>query len=409
MTGKRFGLLAASGGVMALVLVACGADPTATPTSAPAAPPPAQATPTPDAVALFQVEWDALIEAAQEEGELTIAFGGGAGRNYRPITDFFSEKFGIDVVIATGGGAAHVDRVLAEQINGRYLVDAMYSGPTPFTARMIPANALIPIADLFIHPEVTDLSLWYKGKHWYSDPPQQFVFAFAASAGPENMGMQYNTDLVSQEDIDAMNSVFDFLDPKWKGKIVSHSPVRGGSSGTYFKAYVHPDIGPEWIDRFLSPELDVLFTEDTRFITDAIAKGKYSMAVAAGGLQDLEALATLGVPVKKLVKEFKEGGSLSSTSSTHNVVVPINQPHPNATKLWINWFLSQEGQTLTHTIVEVLGEPTFRVDVTDWGKTNPLDRRVEGKSYYSFGTNPELVAKRQEAGDYVTAVWDARP
>ncbi len=405
MTGKQLGLLTVLAGAVALLLAACGAD--ATPTSAPTATPPPEATPTPDAAARFQAEWDALIEAAREEGKLTIAFGGGAGRNYRPITDLFSEKFGIETTLATGGGAAHVDRVMAEQNSGRYLVDVMYSGPTPFITRMLPANALIPIADLFIHPEVTDKSLWYRGKHWYSDPPQQFVFAFAASAGPENMGMQYNTDLVTQEDIDAMNSVFDFLDPKWKGKIVSHSPVRGGSSGTYFKAYVHPDIGTDWIDRFLSPELDVLFTEDTRFITDAIANGKYYMAVAAGGLQDLESLATLGAPVKKLVKEFKEGGSLSSTSSTHNVVVPINQPHPNATKLWINWFLSQEGQTLTHTIVEVLGEPTFRVDVTDWGKTNPDDRRVEGKSYYSFGTNPELVAKRTEAIDYVTAVWEA--
>ena len=395
---------------MALLLAACGADPTATPTSAPTATPrPEQpaATPTPDAAALFEAEWEALIKAAQEEGQLSLVFGGNAGRNYRPVANFFGEKFGIQMIIATGSGSAGVNRVLAEQTTGRYLVDAMYGGPTSVATRLIPANAVIPIADLFIHPEVTDKSLWYAGKHYYSDPQQQFHFAFAAAAGPENMGMHYNTDLVSQEDIDAMSSVFDFLDPKWKGKIVAHPPVGGGSSGTYYKAFVHPDIGTEWIDGFLSPELDVTFSPDERFIVDGVANGKFHMAVAAGGLQDLEALETLGAPVKELVKEFKEGGDLAATSSTHNVAVPINQPHPNAAKLWINWWLSKEGQTQMHMLAEVLAEPTLRADVTEWGKTNPASRRVEGKSYFFFGTDPEYVVLRQEANDYATAVYEA--
>ena len=116
---------------MALLLAACGADPTATPTSAPTATPrPEQpaATPTPDAAALFEAEWEALIKAAQEEGQLSLVFGGNAGRNYRPVANFFGEKFGIQMIIATGSGSAGVNRVLAEQTTGRYLVDACMGG-----------------------------------------------------------------------------------------------------------------------------------------------------------------------------------------------------------------------------------------------------------------------------------------
>ena len=406
MTGKRFGLLGVTLGAMALALAACGADPTPTPSATPVAP--AALTPTPDAAALFQAEWEALIAGAQAEGEVSLVFGGAAGRNYRPIAEFFGEKFGIEVIIATGSGSAGVERVLAEQQAGRYLVDAMYGGATPVATRMIPANALTPIAELFMHPEVTDQSLWYGGTHWYTDPEQQFQFSFAADARPMNLSMVYNTDLVSQDDIDDLNSVFDYLDPKWKGKIVAHSPLSGGGRGTYYTVYVHPDIGPSWIDGFVSPELDVTFNDERRFVVDGIAKGKFHMGVAIGGSgNDLDSLSTLGAPVKRIVKEFKEGGILSASSSTHNMTVPINQAHPNAAKLWVNWFLSKEGQTMMQTMAEVVSEPTLRLDVTDWGKTAEADRRVEGKPYYFPGTDPELVGKRQEALDYATAAYEA--
>ena len=406
MTGKRLGLLSVIAAVTALVLVGCGADPT--PTSAPTATPPPQAEPTLDAAAQFEAEWAELIAAAQEEGEVSLTLGGSAGRNFRPIAELWGEKFGITPIIATGSGSAHVNRVLAEQNAGEYLVDVMNGGATSVNDRLITANALDPIKDLLFHPEVTDQSLWFGGKHWYEDPEQKFIFTFAARAGPTNLSMRYNTDLVTPEDIDNFNSVFDYLDPKWKGKIVAHIPGGGGGGGTYYLTYVPPDIGPEWIDAFVSPELDVTFTNDARFIIDGIAKGKFSIGIAVGGAgRDLDALGELGAPVKAISKDFKEGGSMTASASIHLMTVPTKRPHPNATKLWVNWWLSKEGQTLMHTMSEVLPEPTLRLDVTDWGKTAETDRKVEGQSYYFFTSDPELVKGRQEALDYAASAYEA--
>ena len=407
MRGKKLGPLALVAAAMALVLAACGADPTATPTSAPTATPLPQA-PTPDAAALFQAEWDALIAAAHEEGELSITFGGAAGRNFRPIGLHFGEKFGIEMQIATGSGSAHVNRVLAERTSGRYLVDVMYGGATSVSTRLIPADALDPIADLFIHPEVIDQSLWFEGRHWYADANQKFIFTFAASAGPTNLGMRYNTDLVSQEDIDGLNSVFDYLDPKWKGKIVAHVPTGGGGGGTYHRVYVHPDIGTDWVDAFVSPDLDVAFNNDARFIVDGIANGKFHFGIALGGAgRDVDSLASLGAPVAALVKDFKEGGQMSASASVNLMIAPTTRPHPNAAKLWINWWLSQEGQALMHTMATELPDPTLRLDVPDWGKTAEKDRRVEGKSYFFFGSDPVYTLQRQEALDYATEAYNA--
>ena len=409
MTSKQSGLLAGIAAALALVLAGCGADPTATPTSAPTAAPPPQATPTPDAAALFEAEWEALIKAAQDEGKLTMTFGRPAGTNFRPITQLFGEKFGIEVTVSTGGGGEHVERIMAEQSAGRYLVDVHYGGNTSTITRLAPSGGLGPVADYFIDPEVLDQSLWAGGKHSYSDPPQQFVFAFAATANPNPIPAWYNTDLMTQEDLDGINSVFDYLDPKWKGKTVAHVPIAGsGGTGIYYLAYAHPDIGKEWVDRFLAPELEVVFSNDQRFIVDGIAKGKFLMCVACGTSgRDLDALKSLGAHVDEINKEFKEGGTMSSSSAVDILATPINPPHPNAAKLWLNWFLTKEGQTLVHTNSDGLPDPTLRVDVTDWGKVPENVRRVPGKEYYAFATDPELIALRVEGLDYAAAVYRA--
>ncbi len=406
MTRRQIGTLALTAGAVALLLVACGSSaPTATPTAAALATPTALPTATPT-LDPFQAEWDALIAAAQDEGDLTLVFGGSAGRSYRPIAELFGEKFGITVVVSTGSGSAQVNRVLAEREVGRYLVDAIYAGATSTTTRLIPANAVDPMADLFIHPEVTDKSLWYQGKHWYGDPQQRYLFAFSAQAGAFDMSMRYNTDLVTAEDIDGINSVWDYLEPKWKGKIVSMVPIGSGSGGTYYETYVHPDVGKEWIDAFLSPELGVTWSEDVRFITDGVVFGKFHFAINIGGAgSNLEALGQLGAPVGTIDKELKEPGGLSGSGSQYNFVVPTQRPHPNAAKLWVNWWLSKEGQTLMQTISEGDVAQTLRVDVTDIGRVPEATRRVEGRDYQFFSTDPVLLAKKQEAFDYVASVW----
>ena len=407
MTPRQLGPLTGIAIAVGSLLAACGADPTPTPTSTPAAAPPpeAAATPTPDAAARFQAEWDALIGAAQEEGELVIVFNPGAGRHFRGMVAIFEEKFGLKAVVSTGSGSSQANRVLAEREAGQYLVDVMYTGATTATTRMAPANALEQIADLFVHPDVTDLSLWLGGRHWYADAGQRFVFTYAAKAGPMNQSMRYNTELVTPEDIEGFNSVFDYLDPKWKGKIVSLLPGEGGG-GLWHTAYVHPDVGVEWIDAFVSPELDVTFVKDLRFITDGVAQGKFAMGIGIGAAAgSLDALGDLGLPTAKLVKEFKEGGVLRGNQS--NFMVPTDQPHPAAAKLWVNWFLSREGQTLTHTVEgEGTPEPSLREDLTEFDRTREFERRVPGQSYYFVSADPVFVAQRGEAMAYARQAYE---
>ena len=394
---------------MTLVLAACGADATATPTSPPATPPPqAEPTPTLDEAAQAEADWDALIGAAQAEGKLSLSFNTSSGRSLRPVAAFFQEKYGIETVVSVGSGGASANRILAEQTNGQFLVDVMYAGQTSSNSRMVPSGSLAPVADSFIHPEVTDQSLWFAGKHWYGDPEQSLVFNYAASAETYDASMRYNTELVSQEDVDGFNSVYDYLTPKWVGKIVAYTPTGSGGGGNYYQAYVHPDVGKDFVTKLLSPEMAVTFTNDLPFIVNGVANGKFAMCIACGSAgTDIDSLSSLGAPVARLAKKLSQGGVLSGT--TNQVMVFSKQPNPNAGKLWINWFLSKEGATKMHTIVAQQMDPTLRVDVTEWGTTEPSERREEGKSYYFLTSDPEYLAFYDEAVAYAGGLYEALP
>ena len=68
-----------------------------------------------------------------------------------------------------------------------------------------------------------------------------------------------------------------------------------------------------------------------------------------------------GLPVRPL-SAIKEGYYAASGSG--NLAILRNVSHPNATKVFVNWLLSKEGQT---AFTKAMGQPTRRFDVdTQW-------------------------------------------
>ena len=80
--------------------------------------------------------------------------------------------------------------------------------------------------------------------------------------------------------------------------------------------------------------------------------------------------------------EIKEGGTVGGGGSS--VVVLINRaPHPNAAKVFINWYLSRQGQTVWQRVMnkkEVETSDSMRIDIAK-EDVLPEARRLEGKQY----------------------------
>jgi iron(III) transport system substrate-binding protein len=343
--------------------------------------------------------WDETVTAARAEGELVVVLGGAASRNYRPIFRLFQDKFGVRTTVSTGGGSKQADRILAERAAGKYEVDVMMVGGTTANDRLVPNGVVDPIAPVLFHPDVVKKSLWYKEKHHYSDAEEKYVFAFSGTADITPVLMRFNTKKLPIEEAKKIDSAWTFLDKRFAGEIVALPPTIAGAGGTYFTVPVHPDLGEKYLRRFFSPELNVAFIQDYRQIADGVAKGKYTMAIFVGSAgRDIDSLGKKGLPVanfsRVLEKPMKERPILGASGASNNLTVFNRRPHPSAAKLFVNWFLSKEGQTVMHTKSEGIPDQTLRVDVTENGKLVGDEMRKPGIEYLMLEHDPEILKKR---------------
>lgn len=344
--------------------------------------------------------WDEVLATARKEGELVAVLDGSASRNYRPVFKHFEDKFGIRTVVSTGGGSKQADRLLAEHRAGKSEVDIIMAGGTTAVIRLVPNGVLDPIAPVLFLPEVVDASKWFKGKLLYSDPEEKYVLAFSGTADASPIVMRFNTNKLPIEEAKKIDSVWTFLDKRFAGQIVALPPTIAGSGGTYFVAMVHPDIGEKYLRRFYDPELKVAFTEDFRQVADGVAKGKYTMAIFVGSAgRDIDNLGKKGLPVANFSeilkgRQLKERPVVGGSGASNNIMVASKRPHPNAAKLFLNWFLSREGQTAMQTMSDRTPDQTFRADVTERGKVRKSDMREPGVEYLTLEHDPQIQKKR---------------
>ena len=408
---RKQGLLLGVASLALLLLPACGAsDPTPTPAEPISTPTPAEPTATPTPVPpTFEEQWEALKAAAREEGKLVLVTGGNPSRNLiPPIREAFGEQFGLDVTIAGAGGSAHMARISAERQAGRYEVDVIIHGRTTLGERIGPAGFLTPIQEQLFHPDALDLTKWWGGRLWWREPDgvePKYSVATAAKGDPNPVNPEYNTDLVTEDDIAAINSAWDFLDDKWKGKIIAMSPLDSGSLNALTRVYSHPAMGREWITRFFDKEFDVTFVGDARQIVDSVALGGHAWTFFNGSAgRSLAALEAEGLPVGVWSKDLVEGGVLATASSWNWIGMMDRAPHPNAAKLFLNWWLTQEGQTAYNTLTTTAPPPSLRIDVPP-GVTLPSERRVPGAVYEMAALDTSLPDLVEEATEFTQRIF----
>jgi iron(III) transport system substrate-binding protein len=351
----------------------------------------------------FEQEWATLIAAAKREGRVVIAAGGEPSRNYRPLLHVFQNKFGIEAVISSGNARDTVNRVLAERRAGTFTIDVGLIAHNTAQRRLVPAGALAPIEPLFIHPEVTDKSLWIGNRHYYADTDQKYVFLYTAR--PENSWEYwYNTKSFSEKEIASVKSLGDLLRPKWKGKMASLAIEDPSGLASLIHLYVARDAGPDWVKRYIF-ETDVTFVGDRRVLQDWLTQGKFPLQFPASSVDELLKLAKAGLPIKAGGIAKKSPGLILGGSSCC-IEAFEKPPHPNAAKLFLNWFLSKEGQTEVNRIKGFL-QASLREDI-GFGSVDPEAQRRRGIGYSFDEAEPWRAEKSNEAVKQIQAWWNTR-
>ena len=321
-------------------------------------------------------KWETTLKAAKQEGKVTV-FAWRRETHVNALAEFRKFYPDIKLVLIPGSGSRLGPRLVAERRARKFLTDLYIGGTTTPTRVLLPSGALDPIRPALILPEVVDESLWFNKRFYFADEKGEYVLL---NDGTVSTGfIAYNTKLVKPADL---KSYKDLLDPKWKGKMVAYDPRRrGGSGGPMRFLYYSPDLGPDFVYKLFS-KMGITLGTDSRLLMDWLATGKYQLLLFPGGT-DFNKAKQQGLPVDKITHLTGEGVAMHAGAGAVSLV--NRAPHPNAAKVFINWFLSREGQMAYQ---KVTGRNSLRTDIPKDGLPDPGIVPKEGKKYI-FSALPE--------------------
>jgi ABC-type Fe3+ transport system substrate-binding protein len=280
-------------------------------------------------------EWDAVVKKAEEEGQVSIYATDSIG-NAQMIWAAFQKRYPKIKLMGTsmGRGSDLFPKLFAERRAGKFLTDVFLGAPSAIYQNLYRAKIIEPIPPVLVHPGVTDLSKWWMGKHHYIESENQFIFMYeSALYGPP---ISFNTNLVNEKDI---KSAWDLVQPQWKGKYAALQVGANQGSTALTYVYYHPQLGPKFIERVYRDMEPTMFRE-LRQGADWLSQGRFPLCFMC---RRIDRAAMQGLPVAELNPyQVEEKPGLGSGSGA--LALMNRHPNPNGAKVFLNWFLSLEGQ-----------------------------------------------------------------
>ena len=296
-------------------------------------------------------EWERIVEAAKKEGKVVASIP--PSPELRKTMELaFTRRYGIATEFVPARGGAIIQRMVSEAKAGKQYFDLHIGGTESVVTGLLPENILEPVEPFLLLPDVKDPKQWW-GEHIYIDNAKRLVYNFVAY---QTVSLWSNPNEYKQTEFKSFD---DLLNPKLYGRIGISDPRTPGS-GSSMWSYMHYIKGEDYLRRLVAQKLFI--TRDLRLLAENLAKGK--IAVTSGiGYSEYYPFIKANLPVVALPVP-KEG--LYVSGGYGHLTVFKNQPHPNATRVFINWLLSHDGQEV---FARSMGVGTRRLDVeTKWLK-----------------------------------------
>lgn len=279
----------------------------------------------------WEREWDKTLAEAKKEKMVVVTGGYGVATSRDAFIRAMKDKFGIEADILISQGGPMAAKVTSERRAGIYQNDVYVGGANTLEDPLMRRSFMQPIEPFLTLPDVKDPKTWFGGELPVWGPKREAFFAMLNITGHTSI----NTSLVKPEEV---TSYQDLLKPKFKGKMAIYDPTLGSGGGRSFSVSAYRLAGGADYLRQLAKQ-DLAITRDIRQLTEWLVHGKYAITVglSTGPVAVSEGE---GYPVTML-PIWKEGGVVGPGAG--QVAVYDNNPHPNATKIFVNWLLGREG------------------------------------------------------------------
>ena len=281
----------------------------------------------------WKAEWDKTVAAAKKEGRIVIDVTANPSWQ-RTITERWAKDYPeIRMSVSSIDTSAFMMRIRQERSAGKFLWDASAAGVSgPLV--MYKQGILDPLPPEFILPEVKDEKVWGSWEDAFLDKEKKYVFAIGAYLKIPF----YNAKLVPPEKVKTLKLDV-LMDPAYAEKVYWHAPwVRG--SGRSFAWMLYRAWGEDKLARFIKDQ-QVVFLASQNEMVERMARGQQALGIGPAYQGMLAPFRAAGAEfdVRPLgntpdVAEMAPGG--------FNVNIYNNRPHPNATRVFVNWLLSKD-------------------------------------------------------------------
>lgn len=299
--------------------------------------------------------WGPLNEieaAARKDASLVFYVGGGytTGPTEEAISRLFEARYGIRMQWNSMPASDIPVRVITEDRTKQNIVDLVLIGFSGNYTQLNPRGVLAPI----LAPSTLEKGIWRLDPASVTGDDRDWLYTRV----PISPSFLINTKLVPPNQVPA--GYQDLLDLRWKDKIVIQTPAIGGSGSAWFDS-TYRTLGLNYM-RALAKQM--VLVKNPPESPEAVARGQAAMAIAPNIPRALQ-LIEQGAPMKFI--HPKEGSHFSESG----IALVRNAPHPNAAKLFLQWFYTKEGQTVFSRTMPTI---SVRKDV-------PQDALPEGLRY----------------------------